>query len=300
MLLAYTFITLLVGIACLGAVVVLARRRDSALARAFLLLHAALSILVLGRLLLSYLGAVANAPASSGAWPVVTYLEGFVGRYGVMFALPFFAHRVFGVAGRRRDRVLLAVVLAAAALQHVTEFALGGSAWDDAGDVFEDVAFASIVAYTLWIGLTRVRDRSVYRPLATRFLAFLLIAIPGLIHDLFLSDGTEWRFYPLWYCGMAVVLTWTLARRQSPAAGVTPAAWRLSAREDEVVRLVRQGLSNPEIGRALFISPNTVKTHLSAVFDKSGFRTRVALIAALAGVADTAPKPGAHLDGTVG
>jgi DNA-binding NarL/FixJ family response regulator len=46
-----------------------------------------------------------------------------------------------------------------------------------------------------------------------------------------------------------------------------------------VLRLVQQGLSNREIAGQLTISPNTVKTHLSAIFDKSGFRTRTALIA---------------------
>jgi DNA-binding CsgD family transcriptional regulator len=285
-LLAYSFVTLLVGIACLGAVVVLARRRDAALARAFLPLHVALTVLVFGRLLLAYMDARGGAGNGSAAWPVVSYLEAFVGRYGVMFALPFFAQRVFGVADRRRDIALFAIVVAAAVLQHVTEFGLAGSVWDDAGDVFEDVLFAGIVAWTIRIGFG-ARGSAVYRPLATRFLALTLVALPGMLWDLFLSDGTDWRFYPLWYCVVSVVLTATLAGRRPAATDAFPAAWGLSAREEEVVRLVRQGLSNPEIARALFISPNTVKSHLSAIFDKSGLRTRVALIAALAGAPAT-------------
>jgi DNA-binding NarL/FixJ family response regulator len=52
----------------------------------------------------------------------------------------------------------------------------------------------------------------------------------------------------------------------------------LSDREEDVLRLVQQGLSTQEIAGQLTISPNTVKTHLSAIFDKSGFRTRAALI----------------------
>lgn len=38
-------------------------------------------------------------------------------------------------------------------------------------------------------------------------------------------------------------------------------------------------MSNREIGTELSISPNTVKTHLRAIFDKSGVRTRVRLVA---------------------
>ena len=42
----------------------------------------------------------------------------------------------------------------------------------------------------------------------------------------------------------------------------------LSPRETEVLALVAQGLSNPEIGRKLFLGEATVKTHLLHVFEK--------------------------------
>ena len=42
----------------------------------------------------------------------------------------------------------------------------------------------------------------------------------------------------------------------------------LSPRELEVLRLVADGRSNPEIARTLFIGEATVKTHLLHVFEK--------------------------------
>jgi LuxR family maltose regulon positive regulatory protein len=53
----------------------------------------------------------------------------------------------------------------------------------------------------------------------------------------------------------------------------------LSAREYEVLRLVAAGLSNDEIGRALFISPGTAKWHVHNVIGKLGARNRVTLVA---------------------
>lgn len=48
----------------------------------------------------------------------------------------------------------------------------------------------------------------------------------------------------------------------------------LSARETEVLALVGQGLSNPDIARELFLGEATVKTHLLHVFEKLGVSDR--------------------------
>lgn len=52
----------------------------------------------------------------------------------------------------------------------------------------------------------------------------------------------------------------------------------LSGREVEVLRLVARGLTNAEIGRRLFISEATVKTHLLRLFAKLGVGDRTAAV----------------------
>lgn len=52
----------------------------------------------------------------------------------------------------------------------------------------------------------------------------------------------------------------------------------LTDREQEILELVAQGLSNKEIGEKLFISPATAKTHLSRIMQKTNCHSRAQLV----------------------
>jgi DNA-binding NarL/FixJ family response regulator len=67
----------------------------------------------------------------------------------------------------------------------------------------------------------------------------------------------------------------------------------LTAREREVFRLITNGLSNAEIGRELFISETTVKTHVTRVLQKLNLRDRVqaVVLAHQTGLFETPPGP---------
>ena len=71
-----------------------------------------------------------------------------------------------------------------------------------------------------------------------------------------------------------VIREFTRLRRQAPPEAVAT----LTSRELEVFRLITQGLSNAEIGRALFISDTTVKTHVTRLFQKLDLRDRAQAI----------------------
>lgn len=68
-------------------------------------------------------------------------------------------------------------------------------------------------------------------------------------------------------------------RRQPPVAVATTAGARLTAREQEVVTAVEEGLSYKLIADALGISVDTVKNHLRAVYRKLHINSKGELLA---------------------
>ncbi len=66
---------------------------------------------------------------------------------------------------------------------------------------------------------------------------------------------------------------------------------KLTERECEVLGLLSQGLENTEISKRLFISPSTVKTQVSSIFEKLGVENRVqAAVYAIRNGLDGAPR----------
>ncbi|MBB5800434.1 DNA-binding NarL/FixJ family response regulator [Saccharothrix ecbatanensis] len=73
-----------------------------------------------------------------------------------------------------------------------------------------------------------------------------------------------------------LITEFTRLRPDQPA----PTLATLTPRETEVLRLVAEGLSNPEVAARLFITEETVKTHVSRLLNKLGLRDRTQAVVA--------------------
>ena len=70
-------------------------------------------------------------------------------------------------------------------------------------------------------------------------------------------------------------------RRASECEGTAKTRDELTPQEEQIARLAREGLTNPEIGAQLFISPRTVEWHMRKVFAKLEIGSRKDLDTAL-------------------
>jgi DNA-binding CsgD family transcriptional regulator len=66
--------------------------------------------------------------------------------------------------------------------------------------------------------------------------------------------------------------------RPSEIAPLIVDAYGLTKRESEITKLVLRGLSTAEVSSQLHITPNTVRDHFKAIFDKVGVRSRRELV----------------------
>ena len=102
-------------------------------------------------------------------------------------------------------------------------------------------------------------------------------------------QSQEWStsFYVLCVALLFAALGIWLGNRLTPRPRITPfernaaalASLGISAREVEVLDLLAQGHANKVIARRLDISPNTVKTHVSHLFEKLEAANRTQAIA---------------------
>lgn len=115
------------------------------------------------------------------------------------------------------------------------------------------------------------------------FIIILLLIVVQLVKGFFLSGILEIELYT----GLAAILFLLIGlfigyRKKDPELNIIDVEdvneLDLSPREVEVLRYVALGMSNKEIAEKLFVSLNTIKTHLQNIYGKLGVQRRTQAI----------------------
>jgi DNA-binding NarL/FixJ family response regulator len=116
-------------------------------------------------------------------------------------------------------------------------------------------------------------DEYVFDALAAGASGFLLKHVPPeeLVRGVRVAASGEALLAP----SITKRLIEEFAKHRAPVRAVGTDLNTLTDREQEVIRLLGRGLSNPEIARELKVGEATVKTHVAHVLDKLGLRDRV-------------------------
>lgn len=96
-------------------------------------------------------------------------------------------------------------------------------------------------------------------------------------HEYFLYSSIPYTLFSAFLATYLLPLVGRSSPSQAAADQAKLAALGLSAREEEVLRLLLTGLSNKGIANELHISEATVKTHLNKIFKKANVRSRFEL-----------------------
>ena len=82
---------------------------------------------------------------------------------------------------------------------------------------------------------------------------------------------------PSWFSA-SVAKRLRSVRGDAPTAEVNAKLSRLTAREQQVLELLCEGLSGPELAKAVGVSKNTVRNHVSGLYKELGVHSRAELI----------------------
>lgn len=131
-------------------------------------------------------------------------------------------------------------------------------------------------------------QRTLAQTLAAAYLVIFPVPLLGRVFALGLFRHwmiIEYAVLLVFNAGTAFFMQSHLRRVQPAGPGSVDGAleeifarFRITRREQDVVRGILEGRSNAEIARAFFISEKTVETHVYNIYQKTGVKTRIQLL----------------------
>jgi DNA-binding CsgD family transcriptional regulator len=169
-------------------------------------------------------------------------------------------------------------------------FLVSGSLLDLGRGYLASTVYGTIgqVYATVLLVARRKRLPEIYRrALPSIFVAFLVIGVISVMNDVFgfghVLGGPDFPFSPVFFIllnisAVGFCLKALLHPDDSKQATKPIQDFGFTEREREIVPLLIDGLSNDEIAEKLYISPHTVKNHVTSIFRKANVANRFELL----------------------
>jgi len=295
----YFVLTLIIGISSLSILIVLYLKDKYPLLKAYILFYSSFTLIVFLNSILFYIKTnIENY--HTPLFSFLDYIESPFAQYLLMFSLPYFFHKLFNIPNAKKRNLIVAIIAIIMFLLYpfYNYFYDDGSLVNIIGEYIEDIMFVSIIIYSIIIGF--IHQKSISNNQLKKTIKFLmilmLIFIPGIYNDTFRSEITSIRFYPLLYWAFSVTFTYyfiksfllreTERKTKYVSNSITASNntdsllnnYNISEREKEVVALLLEGKSYQQIAEQLFVSVNTVKTHVRKIYPKLGINSRHELV----------------------
>lgn len=280
----YFIITFLIGIISLGFTVFFSRYTEDADLKPFIYFYSSFTILVSLNFVGSYLRA--NVQDYEGPlYYLILYLENPVFLIIMMFTIPYFIHSLIDLPNREKRNRVFGIIAIFVFVVHNALMFLETRVFElDNFAIFKNFVFAIIIIYA-WIVL--LKNRSITESsFLKNFAIYWGLIIPVVINDVFLLNTTGVKIFPLIYCVVGVVFAryyqklifrsppQLIKKSDTNISTTFGEKYGLSTRELEVIKLLIEGKSYKEISGELFISLNTVKTHIRNIYPKLNVSSR--------------------------
>lgn len=286
------FVSLLAGMAALSALFQMARESNERLLKEFLFFFSAFTLMIL--LSLVYYYTVAHVPSPSLVYIQVLLIVSQAVNTVFVYSLARYTNAQKNLSG---IRWLHYALIGASVVFFVSGLLAGRPSLENKGFIALQapwstvyiILFAVLLSYSFlpFQGKPSGAQDGSFGRFTKKLDSLSYVFLPFIMADILLNNSLPVRFFPLLYTLYAVLLTVFINRGRrtfyDPSARLTAdeAFYEqkgLSRREREVLELIVQGQTNPQIAKRLFISLPTVKTHIQRIFQKTGVESRFELV----------------------
>lgn len=279
----YFLLTFILGSLSLGLVFFFYFNSKKEELKPFIYFYSSFSLIIVFNFISSYLRTNIT-DYEGGLYYFFLYLENPVVFTLLIFTVPYFIHTIVEIPNQnKRDKIFVALAFITFVLHNASRIIDAATALIQYATIFKNLVFLTVIVYCWFILLKYSGSNNFLRKLSFSW----LLLIPVIINDTFLLNKTGIKFFPLVYSVVGVVFSYYYYKKTSPREGKEiigimgsgihndfAQKFDLSNREFQVVELLVDGKSYKEIAEELFISLNTVKTHINNIYPKLGVSRR--------------------------